>query len=89
MRAMYRYEPKPYPSRITLFLTQDSASKPLNNRVLAWGELAAGGVEVHTIPGNHTNMVWDPQARFLAEELKLCIEKAYKPKAGLSAVSSE
>jgi amino acid adenylation domain-containing protein len=74
--ATRNYEPEPYPGRITLFLTQDSTLNPPNDQRLAWSELAEGGVELHTIPGDHSNMLWGPHARGLAAKLTACIENA-------------
>ena len=37
---------------------------------LGWSEWAAGGVEVHVVPGNHANMVYKPHVEVLAEKLR-------------------
>jgi thioesterase domain-containing protein len=74
-RATDSYEPKRYPGRITLFLAHDSPVKSPDDPRLAWNELSNGGVEIHTIPGNHMNMVWDPQAQGLAAKLTQCIDR--------------
>jgi len=74
--AVHNYRPKRYPGRITLFLTESSNLGHIRTGVLAWRKLAAGGVDVHTIPGDHTNMVWDPQAQSFAAKLRECINKA-------------
>jgi len=43
---------------------------------LGWSQWAAGGVEVHVVPGNHANMVYKPHVEVLAEKLKACVEQA-------------
>jgi thioesterase domain-containing protein len=37
--------------------------------------LAAGGVDVHEISGNHINIIKDPHVRELADELRGCLEQ--------------
>jgi amino acid adenylation domain-containing protein len=76
LNARRRYSPRQYAGAITLLLAQDSPVKSFGDRRLAWRELALGGVEVDTIPGNHKTMIWDPHAQILAQKLKVCIEKA-------------
>lgn len=43
---------------------------------LGWGAVAAGGVEVHTIPGNHQTIIEAPHVETLAEILGTCIARA-------------
>ena len=64
-----------YPGRITLFWAMNSIEGFEDNR-LGWRRLAAGGLEIHEIPGNHTTMREEPNVRVLAERLKLCLENA-------------
>ena len=64
-----RYRPRPYPWRITLFLSEwgrDNASDPL----LGWGALAPGRVEVApVIPGDHFGIVTYPSVTVLAKRV--------------------
>jgi len=73
--AAARYAPQPYPGRITLFQTSDSADLRLleNDR---WLQLAGEGVDVRTIPGIHTTLMKEPQVRFLAKEIADCLSAA-------------
>jgi thioesterase domain-containing protein len=43
---------------------------------LGWSEWAAGGVDVHVVPGNHATMVYKPHVEVLAEELRACLDRA-------------
>ena len=43
---------------------------------LGWSEWAAGGVEVHLVPGNHANLVYEPHVEVLAEKLRACLSQA-------------
>ncbi|NEP35277.1 MAG: hypothetical protein F6K38_28820, partial [Moorea sp. SIO3B2] len=42
---------------------------PLNG----WDGMAASGIEVHHIPGDHISMMLEPNVRVLAEKLKACL----------------
>ena len=60
---------------ITLF----NAAEAFKDRVFAedrgWGALAARGVTVHTIPGNHYTLLNEPQVQVLAEQLEHYLHK--------------
>jgi aspartate racemase len=43
---------------------------------LGWGKLVTGVLEVHEVPGDHTNMFEEPHVRVVAEKLGACIDKA-------------
>ena len=42
---------------------------------MGWGELAAQGVEVHELPGNHFSMLRPPNVSILAETLRDCLSR--------------
>jgi phthiocerol/phenolphthiocerol synthesis type-I polyketide synthase E len=77
LQALSNYVPRPYPGRITFFRAREqwmefSPSHP----ELPWIDVAASGIEIHLVPGNHITMNFAPHVQFLAERLKNCIEKA-------------
>jgi len=81
--ALARYTPQPYPGRIHLFMTNESVSSP-HATCSSWSELAAGGAEVHVIPGTHDTITRTGDAvleeshlRVLAEQLRACIDDAW------------
>ena len=41
-----------------------------------WGRLAAGGLEIEEVPGDHISVLEEPHVRSLAERLRVCLEKA-------------
>ena len=45
--------------------------------MMGWGGLAAHGVEVHELPGNHFSMLRPPHVSALAGELRACLERAH------------
>jgi amino acid adenylation domain-containing protein/non-ribosomal peptide synthase protein (TIGR01720 family) len=75
--AAHRYRPAPYAGRLTLFRARHRADLPAEvqrDPALGWGPLAAGGVEVHEVPGNHFNLTQPPHVAALAERLRDCLE---------------
>jgi aspartate racemase len=43
---------------------------------LGWSGLAAGGLEIHDVLGDHLGMLKEPNVRVLSEKLKACLDKA-------------
>ncbi|MFN6563916.1 MAG: amino acid adenylation domain-containing protein [Nostoc sp. ChiSLP01] len=43
---------------------------------LGWNKFSAQPLDVHYVPGNHLSILNEPHVRFLAEQLKICIEQA-------------
>jgi thioesterase domain-containing protein len=72
VRAMLSYEPQLYPGRITFFRASEQIADV--DPAHAWRNLAADGVEVHVVPGDHYTMLREPSVQVMAEGLKVCIE---------------
>ena len=68
--AAMRYAPQPYPGKVTLFPAYESGNGPLNDQ---WQRLAGEGVEVRAVPGNHDNLLSEPQVQFLGREITDCL----------------
>lgn len=68
-----RYRPLPYHGRITLLAT-DQGSDPASG----WTDLALGGVEVHPIPGDHSNLLEEPYVSGVAAQLRATIDRTSK-----------
>ncbi|HAF13803.1 MAG TPA: non-ribosomal peptide synthetase [Blastocatellia bacterium] len=64
-----------YPGKITLFWAHDAGRDFEDNR-LAWRRIAAGGFDLHVVPGTHTSMREEPNVAVLVEKLKPCLEAA-------------
>ena len=75
-RATRNYVMHPYPGRVTLLKAREELSGQSLDLTLGWDRWTAGGVEVHVVPGNHANMVYQPNVEALAETLSACIDKA-------------
>jgi len=85
--ASERYRVSIYPGRITLLRASsvDPAAlrelPPQQRQIFedptyGWGTVAAGGVEVHTVPGSHMTILEAPHVETLAEILGACIARA-------------
>lgn len=71
------YNPKVYAGTITVFAPSNSHSGYHRfESHLGWNRLAAGGLEIHEIPGQVTAIIAEPYVKDLAEQLSACIEKA-------------
>jgi thioesterase domain-containing protein/acyl carrier protein len=84
-QATRKYKPDVYPGRMVLFRAQSSAP----HLPADWGTLAAGGLEVHEVSGNHFDIIREPHVRPLAAKLRDCLSHAQAvttQKTGLSTV---
>ena len=75
-QATLSYVPQVYPNSITLLKTSVQSSKADQDSSLGWSQLAEGRVEIHQVPGNHLTMLRKPHVKVLANQLKVCIERA-------------
>ncbi|HOC37691.1 MAG TPA: beta-ketoacyl synthase N-terminal-like domain-containing protein [Thermodesulfobacteriota bacterium] len=74
-RAATVYRPESYPGTITHFIPCRAYSHHRGDH-LGWGEIAAGGVEVHQMPIYPGGMLVEPFVGQLAEKLRGCIARA-------------
>lgn len=68
-KAANEYDVQPYGGRISLFRVREKSADSLNDPYAVWWRMAAQGVELHEISGDHLSLLKEPQVRFLAEEL--------------------
>jgi thioesterase domain-containing protein/aryl carrier-like protein len=75
LRAMQAYRPRPYTGRVTLFQAGD---RPLEaaGETLGWEAVAAGGVTLRVVPGDHYTIVRQPHVVMLANELRASLAEA-------------
>jgi amino acid adenylation domain-containing protein len=73
--ALQDYRPRSYGGFLTLFRARKQRLLNLDP-TLGWGRLAQGGVAVNIIPGNHEQMLKEPNVRILADELRACLAEA-------------
>jgi thioesterase domain-containing protein len=74
-QALRRYQPRVYPDRVTLFRARMQPFMSTQPRDKGWAKLAAGGLEVRDIPGNHLGMLQEPHVSVLADQLRACLEQ--------------
>jgi thioesterase domain-containing protein/acyl carrier protein len=75
-QALKHYVPGPYAGHITVFRAYSQRLFSAHRWDLGWAQLAAGGVEVHRVPGNHVTLIREPHVRVLAEHLRTSITRA-------------
>ena len=64
------YAIKPYSGHVSMFrATDDMDSK------LGWRELAKSGLSIHDVPGEHLEVLQEPNVQILAQKLTLAVEK--------------
>ncbi len=76
-QAARDYLPQVYPGQVTFFRATNNPMSATSR--LRWGRLAAGGLEVHKVPGDHSfadSLLSEPHVRVLAEKLKACLDQA-------------
>jgi aspartate racemase len=74
--ASNAYVPRPYPGRITFFKPTQKSVLSSDDTRAAWEELAAGGLDIQEVPGDHENLFTEPQVVVLAGRLNTCLENA-------------
>jgi thioesterase domain-containing protein/acyl carrier protein len=75
LRATQNYGLHLYPGRITFFKASETLAGTSPDPTLGWSEWASGGVEVHVVPGNHANLMYEPHVEVLAEKLMACLNQ--------------
>ncbi len=71
-RLLYTHSPEPYPGRITLIVNEE---QPRLDKDLGWTGGARGGVNVHTISGDHHTMLTH-HGKEVAHVILKCIDEA-------------
>jgi amino acid adenylation domain-containing protein len=89
LRATQNYGLHLYPGRITFFKASETpaGTSPDPDPTLGWSAWASGGVDVHVVPGNHANLMYEPHVEILAEKLMACLNQAQSAENG-SGVST-
>ena len=88
---MHRYEAGEYAGRITLIKAEQSLEEDpsfvrfddwyeaeADDPSHSWAQLAAEGVDVHVVPGNHFSVMKEPLVEALAERLRNCIDETLR-----------
>lgn len=80
LEAVSEYTFQVYPGQIVLLRTEDETR---SNAVgvqydpqFGWGNLVAGGLDIHYIPGSHLSLLNEPSVQVVAEKLQYCLARA-------------
>jgi amino acid adenylation domain-containing protein len=77
LKAFQSYAIRAYPGSVVLFRAEGRKVGPNVDLGLMWRELARGGVEVYSAPGDDSGlMLTDPHVRTVATQLAACLERA-------------
>ncbi|QLE43120.1 amino acid adenylation domain-containing protein [Nostoc sp. C052] len=84
IQAGNEYTFLPYVGQAILLRTEDQnrdeAIGTQYDPQFGWGELVAGGLDIHYVPGSHLDLLNEPNVQVLAEILKNCLTQAQSPK---------
>ena len=69
-QAIRKYSPSVYTGQILYFFASDTRARSFYGREWGWHILAAGGLEIHVVPGTTASMMREPHVRFLADKLR-------------------
>ncbi len=75
-KAAGDYDVKPYSGRVTLFRVKEKSVGSLHDPYAIWWRVAAGGVDLREISGDHLSLLKEPQVRLFAAELGDCLEQS-------------
>jgi acyl transferase domain-containing protein/thioesterase domain-containing protein len=73
--AAKNYTTHVYPGRLDLFRARDDKGDKELDYEMGWTRLAAGGLEVHEVPGTHAELFSPIGAAVLAEQIEGCMER--------------
>jgi thioesterase domain-containing protein/acyl carrier protein len=76
LRATQNYELHSYPGCITFFKANETLEGTSADPTMGWSDWARGGVDVHVVPGNHANLMYEPHVEALAQKLTACLDQA-------------
>ncbi|HYH45138.1 MAG TPA: alpha/beta fold hydrolase, partial [Thermoanaerobaculia bacterium] len=74
-QAVRTHRPGLYPGRAVLLRAAGQGRGESGDSTLGWGALAAEGIEVQVVPGEHLTMISDPYAAGLAERLRALLAR--------------
>ncbi|MBW4682785.1 MAG: hypothetical protein KME19_22295 [Microcoleus vaginatus WJT46-NPBG5] len=76
VQAMRNYIPQAYSGQVIFFRAGERDAFNPPNPELGWINLAAGGLQIHEVPGNHITMHFPPHVQVIAEQLKAYLNEA-------------
>ncbi len=74
--SILRYRPQTYPSRLVLLVDEQAYH---HNPTRGWADLAAGGLEIHVVPGTSHKTLYTENLQVTTERLRACLDAAQAP----------
>ena len=87
-KAAAGYAVQPYAGQVTLFRVKEKSVGSLDDPYAIWWRVAAGGVDLREISGDHLSLLKEPQVRLLAEELNRALDHSSSSESSLVAAVS-
>jgi thioesterase domain-containing protein/acyl carrier protein len=89
-KAAGGYDVLPYDGQVTLFRVKEKSAGSLDDPYAIWWRVAAGGVDLREISGDHLSLLKEPQVRLLAEQLSDALDQnsSSSPESSLVAAVS-
>jgi aspartate racemase len=87
-KAAAGYDVQPYDGQVTLFRVKEKSAGSLDDPYAIWWRMAAGGVDLREISGDHLSLLKEPQVRLLAEELNDALDHPSPSEASLEPAVS-
>jgi thioesterase domain-containing protein/acyl carrier protein len=69
VRAVSRFEPKPYGGSAVIFRASKHDLEPYDDDSMGWEPVVRGGIECFEIEGDHMSILEEPAVRLIAEKL--------------------
>lgn len=86
--ASASYVPRPYSGKITFFRSAERSIRDSDGPQAGWGKLTAGELEIVDVPGDHNNILDEPQVGVLAQRLKARLERSRNDRRSSQMVRS-
>ncbi len=88
-KAYHGYHSGVYTGKITLFRANKMGESGIRKPDLGWTGKALGGIETHWIPGDHIDILYEPNVPVPARKLIECLDRVYGEKAARAQVQEE
>jgi amino acid adenylation domain-containing protein len=75
VHARQNYIGSTYHGRIRLFIAEQRFLKSTENPTTGWAKLVSEGLDYEAVPGDHYTMIRKPNARILAERLRIFLDQ--------------
>lgn len=85
-QAAREYVLQSYRGRVALFRATDRSALDREDELLGWDKFASE-VDLYLVPGDHVNMVNEPNVRVLAEKLNQCLDRAAPPRSAVAPIA--